>query len=36
MEKGLFVEAKLFRDNPYAQEIWDLAKNIKKEGIERQ
>lgn len=36
MEKGLFVEAKLFRDNEFAQEIWKLASNIKKEGIERQ
>lgn len=36
MEKGLFVEAKLFKDNPHAQEMWKLANSIQKEGIDRQ
>lgn len=35
-EKGLFVEARLLQDNKYAKDIWDLAKNIKKSGINRQ
>lgn len=26
--RGLFVEAKLFDDNPYADKMWDLAKRI--------
>lgn len=36
LEKGLFVEARLFQENEFAQDIWDLAKNIKKSGINRQ
>jgi len=35
-ERGLFVEAKLLQHNKYAKDIWDLAKNIKKSGINRQ
>lgn len=27
-KKGLYVEAKLFMDNPYAQEMWNLAKGL--------
>lgn len=33
--KGLFVEAKLIKDNPYAKQMWELANNIKKSGINR-
>lgn len=33
--KGLFVEARLLKDNPYAQEMWDLANSIKKSGVDR-
>lgn len=36
VEKGLFVEAYLLKDNKYAKDIWDLAKNIKKSGLPRQ
>lgn len=32
---GLYVEAKLYKGNPYAKSIWDLANNIAKSGIER-
>ncbi len=35
MEKGLFIEAKLFRDNPYTQQIIELAKNLEKSGTSR-
>lgn len=35
MNKGLFVEAVLFKDNKYAQSMWALANNIEKEGINR-
>lgn len=34
-DKGLFVEAKLFMDNPFARKMWDLASNIKKSGEDR-
>lgn len=34
-QKGLFVEAQLFNDNPYAQEMWELANSISKSGIDR-
>ena len=34
-QKGLFVEAKLFKDHPLAQEMWNLANNIEKSGAER-
>lgn len=34
-QKGLFVEAKLFKDNPLAKEMWDLANSIEKNGIGR-
>lgn len=27
-EKGLFVEARLFMDNPYAQDMWNLANGL--------
>lgn len=32
---GLFVEAKLYKANPYAKSMWDLATNIAKSGIPR-
>lgn len=32
---GLYVEAKLYKGNPHAQSIWNLANNIAKSGIER-
>ncbi len=32
---GLYVEAKLYKNNPHAKSIWNLAKNISKSGIER-
>lgn len=35
MNRGLFVEAILFKDNKHAQSMWELAKNLKKEGIDR-
>lgn len=34
-ERGLFVEAKLYPDSPYAQAMWKLAENIKKSGDKR-
>lgn len=34
-ENGLFVEAKLYSDNEYAQHMWTLAHNIKKSGDDR-
>lgn len=34
-QRGLYVEAKLFMDNPYAQRMWELAKNISKNGVSR-
>lgn len=34
-ENGLFVEAVLFKDNPYAQEMWNLAQSVDKSGIDR-
>lgn len=33
---GLYVECKLYKDNPYAKSMWDLATNIKKSGVNRQ
>lgn len=35
IEKGLFIEAKLFRDNQYTQQIIELAQNLEKSGTER-
>jgi Caudovirus prohead serine protease len=32
---GLFVEAKLFKSNPYAKSIWNLAKNLADSGSNR-
>lgn len=32
---GLYVEAKLYKGNPYAKSMWDLANNISKSGIDR-
>ncbi|AMO26028.1 prohead protease [Bacillus phage Thurquoise] len=32
---GLFVEGKLYKDNPYAKSIWNLANSIQKSGIDR-
>ncbi len=32
---GLYVEAKLYKNNPYAKTMWELAKNIAKSGIDR-
>lgn len=34
-QKGLFVEAQLFQDNEYAQEMWALAHSLEKSGNER-
>lgn len=34
-EHGLFVEAKLFMDNPYAKDMWSLAKSLAKIGSKR-
>lgn len=34
-EHGLFVEAKLFMDNPYAQDMWNLSKSLAKSGSGR-
>lgn len=34
-EVGLFVEAKLYKGNPYAKSMWNLANNIAKSGIDR-
>lgn len=34
-EKGLFVEAKLYSDRPYAKAMWDLAHSIRKSGDDR-
>jgi len=34
-EVGLYVECKLYKDNPHAKIMWDLATNIKKSGIKR-
>lgn len=34
-EVGLFVEAKLFKSNPYAESMWKLATNLAKSDIER-
>lgn len=36
VDKGLFVEAKLLKDNKYAQSMWKLANTIQKSGISRQ
>lgn len=33
--KGLFVEAVLFKENKYAKQMWDLANQISKNGINR-
>lgn len=35
MNRGLFVEAILFKDNKYAQSMWELANSLDKEGINR-
>lgn len=34
-QKGLFVEAILFKDNEYAQEMWKLANSVDKSGTGR-
>lgn len=34
-QKGLYVEAKLFKDNKYAQQMWQLANDIKKNNVDR-
>lgn len=36
VRKGLFVEARLLKDNKYARSMWELAKTIQKSGINRQ
>lgn len=36
LNKGLYVEAKLYKGNPHAQSIWNLADNIQKSGVDRQ
>ena len=36
INKGLFVEAKLMKDNKYARSMWELANTIKKSGLNRQ
>lgn len=36
VQKGLFVEAKLLKDNKYARSMWELANTIQKSGINRQ
>lgn len=36
IKKGLFVEGKLYKGNPHAASIWNLANNIAKSGVERQ
>lgn len=35
-QKGLYVEAMLFKDSKYAQDMWKLATDIKKSGAPRQ
>lgn len=35
MDRGLFVEAKLYKDSEYAQDMWKLANNIRKSGSTR-
>lgn len=35
VQKGLFVEAKLFQDNKHAQSMWNLAHSIKKAESDR-
>ena len=35
LDQGLFVEAKLFKDNKNAQEMWALAESIQKSGVNR-
>lgn len=32
---GLYVEAKLYKGNPYAKSMWSLAKNIAESGVDR-
>lgn len=36
LNKGLFVEARLMKDNEYARSMWALANTIQKSGINRQ
>lgn len=36
LNKGLYVEGKLYKGNPHAQSIWNLATNISKSGVDRQ
>lgn len=33
--KGLYVEAKLMKNNKWAKDMWDLANSIQKSGIDR-
>lgn len=35
INKGLFVEAKLMKDNKHARSMWELANTIQKSGIKR-
>ena len=35
MQKGLFLEAKLFKNNRYAQQIWELANSLSKSKTNR-
>lgn len=32
---GLYLECKLYKENPYAKSMWDLANNISKSGVDR-
>lgn len=34
-QNGLYLEAKLFKNNRYAQQIWDLAHSLSKSGVSR-
>ncbi len=35
IQKGLYVEARLIKDNQYAEQMWKLANDVKKSGINR-
>lgn len=35
VDKGMFIEVVLFKDNKYAQSMWNLAKSIAKSGLQR-
>lgn len=36
LERGLYVEAVLFKENKYAQQMWELAKSVSKSGLNRE